>query len=52
MHIYDPNGAIREYRRKRDREASNRAILFAVGCVCVLIFIVCAVNIGLSLIGK
>lgn len=52
MNIYDRDGAIHAYRLERNRKDRSRAILFAIGCVCALVFIVCAVNIGLSLVGR
>jgi hypothetical protein len=52
MHIYDRDGAIHAYRLKRNRKDRNGAILFIVGCVCALVFIVCASLVGLSMVGR
>lgn len=45
MHVFDPSGAIRAYRKERDRKETYRVILFAMGTVGVLTLLV-----GLGLI--
>jgi hypothetical protein len=52
MHSYDPHGAIREYRRQRDRRECYRSILFGVGFVCALVIAACGTVIVLGLAGR
>ncbi len=52
MHIYDPNGQLREYQRQRQRNENYHSLLFGIGCVCFLGAAICAAFITLSLIGK
>jgi hypothetical protein len=51
VHQFDPNGQLREYRYHRDRRDCYLAILFGVGAVCALAFIVAGVFVTLSLLG-
>lgn len=48
MHEYDPNGSIREYRRRRQRRESYGVILFTVGFGCALVLATCAIFIFLN----
>lgn len=51
MHIFDPNGAIKAYRRDRDRRETIRVCIFSVGYLCALVMLLCASYITLSLLG-
>ena len=52
MHVYDPNGSIHAYRKQRKRRDSYRLILCTIGLVCVIVLIVCGVQIISSIYGK
>lgn len=51
MHIYDPNGSIKAYRRERERREDMRSALFCVGLVCSIVFLYCGVVVAWSLWG-
>ena len=52
MHIYDPNGSIREYRRERDRMDCIHAIAAGAVSVLALVGIVAAIEILLSILSS
>lgn len=49
MHIFDPNGAIKAYRRERDRRETIRVCIFSVIYLCALGAGLCAVYIAMSI---
>lgn len=51
-HICDPNGAIKAYRRERDRRDRNHAAAFGLGIFTVFALAVAGVFLTLSLMGK
>jgi hypothetical protein len=41
MHIFDPNGSIKQYRRERERRETIRCVLFALACAAGIFAAVC-----------
>lgn len=52
MHVYDPDGSLRAYREERNRRENIYSILFGIGTVCALIFLVSAVLLVRSVWGQ
>ncbi len=50
MHIFDPNGSIKAYRRERDRRENWRTILFCVAAGIGVIGLYALLTVILSLV--
>ncbi len=52
MHILDPNGSIKAYRKELDFACTAKGILIGVGIFCGIAFLVCGGFVIASLFSK